>query len=550
MDKARKWTDKKLEQMEKDLTKTYSTATKELKVKWKEFMNAQNAYIKDLQDAYYTAKRAGFKAEAKELGKQLGIAKRDRTLNNQYYKDMVAETTKRLAEANQTALNYINGQMPSVYITNYNEAKNIAEDVGMKFTLINDKVVNRMVVDGDITLPKKKLNISKDMQWNTKKLNSSVLQGIIQGESMDAIADRILPVVSNNAVSAIRNARTMVTGAENRGRIDSYKSLEERGAVLKKVWMATPDERTRESHIYLDGQEVEVDDPFIDSDGYELMFPADPTADPATVYNCRCTMTTHIIGFRRADGTISEIDYDGEPTMHDRQMEEEKERRQEEEQNKPQPTEKSEFLSRLENWGIDYKEVKDFEKTMTENAIINRLGGGDMTMGSCASLSFAYAGNKKGYNVLDFRGGSSLKFFSKEMNIRQIAELDGVKSNIVKNFNDFKGAETVLKDIPEKKEYILSIAKHVSIVKKEDGKYYYLELQSAKENGFKQLTQLGLKHRFGCQKSHTIFGEKYEAETVLIDVESLGNNREFKRILGYINTDEGAQKKGVAGHVR
>jgi len=327
MDKARKWTDKKLEQMEKDLTKTYSTATKELKVKWKEFMNAQNAYIKDLQDAYYTAKRAGFKAEAKELGKQLGIAKRDRTLNNQYYKDMVAETTKRLAEANQTALNYINGQMPSVYITNYNEAKNIAEDVGMKFTLINDKVVNRMVADGDITLPKKKLNISKDMQWNTKKLNSSVLQGIIQGESMDAIADRILPVVSNNAVSAIRNARTMVTGAENRGRIDSYKSLEERGAVIKKVWMATPDERTRESHIYLDGQEADVDEPFVDSDGNKLMYPADPSADPSTVYNCRCTMVTHITGFRREDGSISEIDYEGEPTMHDRQMEEEKELR-------------------------------------------------------------------------------------------------------------------------------------------------------------------------------------------------------------------------------
>jgi hypothetical protein len=38
------------------------------------------------------------------------------------------------------------------------------------------------------------------------------------------------------------------------------------------------------------------------------MFPGDPDADPGNVYNCRCTMTTKIIGFMREDGSIKYID--------------------------------------------------------------------------------------------------------------------------------------------------------------------------------------------------------------------------------------------------
>ena len=63
--------------------------------------------------------------------------------------------------------------------------------------------------------------------------------------------------------------------------------------MCTKVWVATTGEipnRTRESHLELDGEEVLVDEPF--SNG--LMCPADPTGEPEEVYNCRCTMDRHI----------------------------------------------------------------------------------------------------------------------------------------------------------------------------------------------------------------------------------------------------------------
>ena len=55
----------------------------------------------------------------------------------------------------------------------------------------------------------------------------------------------------------------------------------------------------------------------------------------------------------------------------------------------------------LKSSGIEEKPVKQLEKTLETAEIVNRLGGGDMTQGSCSTLALAYAGNRAGYNVLD-----------------------------------------------------------------------------------------------------------------------------------------------------
>lgn len=269
-------------------------------------MLEQNAYVKDLQEAYQAAKEFGTAEEARAIGKQLGVAKAERTLQNKYYKDMVAETTRKLANLNQTALAYVNNEMPWVYATNYNQAEKTAKKFGMAFNIVDESTVRRMIMDDDIDLPPKKVSIPKDMRWNTRQLNSSVLQGIVNGEPMDKIAKRILPIVDNNWKSAVRNARTMTTGAQNRGRFDSYHRLDQMGLVQQKVWMATHDERTRESHAWLDGERVDIDKEF--SNG--LMFPGDTNGRPEEVYNCRCTMADEVIGFRKADGRIEYVDID------------------------------------------------------------------------------------------------------------------------------------------------------------------------------------------------------------------------------------------------
>lgn len=67
-------------------------------------------------------------------------------------------------------------------------------------------------------------------------------------------------------------------------------------------------------------------------------------------------------------------------------------------------------ITGAKNFGAEYVDVKKHEVQPTQDEIIKRVGGGDMTAGSCSSLAFAFAGNMCGYDVLDFRGGKSLDF--------------------------------------------------------------------------------------------------------------------------------------------
>ena len=112
---------------------------------------------------------------------------------------------------------------------------------------------------------------------------------------MDKIAGRLSKVTGMNETAAIRNARTMVTGAENKGRQDSYARATADGIILERTWIATNDSRTRHSHAVLDGETKQIDTPF--SNG--LMYPGDPDGEPSEVYNCRCTLIAKVKGFKK-----------------------------------------------------------------------------------------------------------------------------------------------------------------------------------------------------------------------------------------------------------
>lgn len=101
-----------------------------------------------------------------------------------------------------------------------------------------------------------------------------------------------------NKTASVRNARTMATSAENKGRMDSFARAESDGIILQKEWIATRDNRTRDWHAELDGQLKDRNEPFVNSMG-EIMYPGDPHADPANTYNCRCTLGSKILGFKK-----------------------------------------------------------------------------------------------------------------------------------------------------------------------------------------------------------------------------------------------------------
>lgn len=301
-DKTRILTDKELEKMERHLSAIYKRANKEIGETWKNYLAEVGKEIKPLQDAYDAAKKSGDKDAIKKAGKALAAKQREKTIMDKHYKSMTEQLAQELRRVNETAVAYVNGKLPEVYALNYNgTVKGLKGAVkGVSFELVDASAVKNLATNDKTLLPYKHVNGKKDVRWNTKKINSEVLQGIVQGESMDKIADRLLPIVNNNAESAIRNARTTVTSAENKGRMDMLHDAQEKGVVIHKVWLAANDARTREAHELLDGQEQEIDDPFESILG-DIMYPGDPDADPANVYNCRCSLTYKVVGFNRGD---------------------------------------------------------------------------------------------------------------------------------------------------------------------------------------------------------------------------------------------------------
>ena len=94
-------------------------------------------------------------------------------------------------------------------------------DNDISFDLLNEDTIARLRRDKMIEVPEKKVEVPKDKRWNEKTMASRILRGLQNGDSMQTISQSMLRVVGNNENSAIRNTRTMVTSAENHGRLDS-----------------------------------------------------------------------------------------------------------------------------------------------------------------------------------------------------------------------------------------------------------------------------------------------------------------------------------------
>lgn len=287
-DTAHYQTDLKLEEMEKRLSAIYSRAEKE---------------IQQTADEYFSkfSKQDEAKRKLLEQGKitedEYTKWRKGKIMYGKRFTEMKEQCAKQLLNVNQTALAYVNGELPEVYAINYNALESAVDGVGgYSFTLVDADTVRNLAVTDTSLLPYKKIDPKKDIPWNMKKINAETLQGILQGESMDKIAKRLRNVQEMNKTQAIRSARTIVTGAENKGRQDSYARAEADGIILQKEWIATNDSRTRHSHSALDGATVDHDKKFDNG----LMYPGDPNGRPEEVYNCRCTVAAVVKGFKKA----------------------------------------------------------------------------------------------------------------------------------------------------------------------------------------------------------------------------------------------------------
>lgn len=193
---------------------------------------------------------------------------------------------------------------------------------------------------------------------------------------------------------------------------------------------------------------------------------------------------------------------------------------------------KSEILQTLENRSVyTRKEVRAFKKPLNEKQIIERLADYDND-GHCNTLGLAYAANKAGYNVLNYKDGPISEYFANKEKHVLLLQLKGVKGKYIYTKSDSKAFLELIKEIKKDREYLLSIGNHSAIVRyNSDGFLEYLELQNYKERGWYILNINSADTRFD-------FNDYVDLErmSTIIDIETLAKNKDFIKITEYFNT--------------
>ena len=296
-DLGHKETDEALGKLERRIKKVYVQAYEETEAKLQDYLSRFATKDKIKQEQL----RAG-----KITQDEYNYWRKGQVMIGKRWQEMVDSLAADYTNANRLAMSMVGDSLPGVYALNHDYGTFQVEKGSMvdtSYTLYDRSTVERLIRDNPNLLPKAKVNVPKDLRWNKQHVNNAVLQGILQGESNDKIASRLQTVTSMNHTAAIRNARTMTTGAENAGRTDSYKRAAEMGIELEQEWLATLDGRTRDSHRALDGERIPLAKdkwhPAKFSNG--CRYPGDPEGPAWEVYNCRCTLVVAIKGIDQSD---------------------------------------------------------------------------------------------------------------------------------------------------------------------------------------------------------------------------------------------------------
>lgn len=293
-DLGERYTEEALTELRKRLKAVYAEAQRDIAMKAASFEAGHRERVR---------KHRQEMLEGKITKDDFGAWMRGQVFQREAWEQKREQIAQLLVRADQQAQQMVNDSKQRVFAENanylmYQTEKGIG--VNASFGLYDQKAVTRLLRDDPDLLPRPRVDAGRDYAWYNRMVNNAVTQGIVQGEDLDEIMLRIANDSGERSMSAMmRNARTAYTGAQNAGRLQGMREVEKRGIRIQKEWAANNDGHTRDAHAELDGQRVDIDEPF-DSMLGPIMCPGDPDADPANVYNCRCRLIKHFPDYPNA----------------------------------------------------------------------------------------------------------------------------------------------------------------------------------------------------------------------------------------------------------
>lgn len=126
-----------------------------------------------------------------------------------------------------------------------------------------------------------------------REVRQVISDGLAEGDVQTLVSNKIASIYSEfNRARALTIVRTETGMAQNFAHLEAAKAIDE--PSLKKTWIATGDDRSRDSHLDMHNESVGLNEKFSVSsdDGVVLMDgPGDASAPAAEIINCRCVLT-------------------------------------------------------------------------------------------------------------------------------------------------------------------------------------------------------------------------------------------------------------------
>lgn len=189
-----------------------------------------------------------------------------------------------LTSLNRGRPQQLSSHLTSVYEENYYYGSNVIKEL----TDVSFDLINRQAVYQSAISPLGALSVTSNADAVKRNVQRAITKSIVSGDSIQTMAEGVKIALEKNKNDAVRIARTETTRIMGEARNELFKNAEDKGINVEKRWVATLDDKTRDSHLEMDGETVKVNKRF--SNG--MNNPSDYTsgAPASEIINCRCTM--------------------------------------------------------------------------------------------------------------------------------------------------------------------------------------------------------------------------------------------------------------------
>jgi SPP1 gp7 family putative phage head morphogenesis protein len=224
-------------------------------------------------------------------------------------KDIVEELNE-LYVANGREMRQVFGEVvqESYMFTGFTFEKGLRTNLGFGLLPIEQIIASIQNPISGVKLNDRLIRNRQEIIYRTKQ---EITQSLIQGDGIRQMAKRVSDVYEGDIKKAERIVRTEVNRNRNAGTLMGYEYAEEIGVEFKRMWLATIDKRTRDTHGAMDGQFADENNLFYSPSGASAEAPGHFGVGSEDI-RCRCTTIARLDGtqprLRRVKG-FGEVEF-------------------------------------------------------------------------------------------------------------------------------------------------------------------------------------------------------------------------------------------------